>query len=384
MSFQYNKLLNNLESTLQIDITAPFGGGNLTFKSIIVSELSIGGGANYESLFDTSAQEALSKKLAQAQQLTQLWKENIRMVTFQQTVLSYINTDKLKFSVDVALMATKPSDDILTPFVDLQKLVTPRSLSTGWSAVMQSPTDYKVEMTTGKASGTATIRYSTWFIARDQLITNVHWTPSKVVIKAGRPLFIVGQITFEPFRVITQEEMAGYFVGMINPNGAVGAAKPASPVSSQNSNPGSPGAPADTGVTTPSAQDNSSLPASESGDNIVDDSTTTTTTGGGSTTRVLNDDGTVTTTKEDTNGTKTVVDQPSSSLPGSGGVQESPGEGTPPPLPANTPVTPVSQPYTDPITGAVIQPDDNITTSSGTYSAAEYKAMCNNSGHTIP
>jgi len=214
--FQYELLRKQKESTLQLDISAPWGsGGNLQFKSVILGELSMGSGANYSSLFDVSAQEALSNKLAQLNLLTGAFESDIRLVTFQQTALFYINSDKVRFHVDVMLMAINPTDDVLTPFVGLQQLCTPRAASIGtvWgdAAFIKAPTDYHVDAKSGKAKGTASIRYSTWFLARNQLITRVDFTPSKAVIANGKPLYVTGRICFEPFRAITQEEFSGYF-----------------------------------------------------------------------------------------------------------------------------------------------------------------------------
>ena len=91
-----------------------------------------------------------------------------------------------------------------------------------------------------------------------------------------------------------------------------------------------------------------------------DTTTTTTTTGGGSTTRTLNEDGTITTTKNsDTTTTQTNTIAP-----------------------PEVSTTTTGKAFVDPKTGAVIQPDDIITTPSGKMTAAEYQASLNASSVT--
>lgn len=214
-TFDYKNLIDSKEATIQVHLSNPYGTGDVMFIGLLTSELGISCGANYESLMDTSAQEALSKKATLLNNLTEgaISSGDIRLVTFPQTSMSYINSDKIKFSVDCVLVAVNKTDSPLNEWKKLLRTVNPRygEIAKKWGGVMQSPTNYRYH-NDGTASGTASIRYSTWFWSRNQLITNVNFTASKAVTSTGTPLYVHGTIQFEPFRALEQDELIKYFV----------------------------------------------------------------------------------------------------------------------------------------------------------------------------
>lgn len=215
---EYKTLIGQEESTIQVHVTNPFGDGkDIMFRGLITSELVIAGGANYESLYDTSAQDALTKNLAILNSLgdkSLIGGADVRLVTFAQTASSYINSDKIKFSVECVLVAIKPEDNPLREWRKMLKLTQPRFLDVGvqgFKGFMKSPTNYRYE-SNGSTRGTAAVKYSTWFSSFNQLITNVSFNPSKVVTKSGAPLYVSGTIQFEPYRALEQGEYDKYFI----------------------------------------------------------------------------------------------------------------------------------------------------------------------------
>lgn len=215
-TLDYSNLIRCFAATVQVEITNPDGGGNTSFMGLITGDLAISTGANYETLMDVSAQESLSKKVSLLNNLTgkKFYEGDVRLVTFPQTAMSYINSDKIKFSVDALLVAVNKNDSPLNEWKKLLNLANPRFLNSdlGWRGMMQSPTNYKIAPD-GSTTGTASIRYSTWFFSKNQLVTNVTFTPSKVVTPRGTPLYVHGTIQFEPYRALEQGEFAEYFRG---------------------------------------------------------------------------------------------------------------------------------------------------------------------------
>ena len=113
-----------------------------------------------------------------------------------------------------------------------------------------------------------------------------------------------------------------------------------------------------------------------------DTTTTTTTTGGGSTTRTLNPDGSTSVTRTAPDGTSTTTTIPDSTATTNGIPVASTAPAVTPISPAVIDTSTPTAPFTDPRTGAVIQPTDIITTSNGTYTAGQYQQMINNG--TLP
>lgn len=215
-TLDYSNLINCQEATVQVQLTNPYGTGDVSFIGLITGDLAISAGANYEGLMDVAMQESLSKKISLLNNISgkQIASGDVRLVTFSQTALSYVNSDKIKFSVDCVLVAVNKNDSPLTEWKKLLKLVNPRFASSyfDWKGVMESPTDYRISGD-GSTTGTASIRYSTWFFSKNQLVTNVTFTPSKVVTTTGTPLYVHGTIQFEPYRALEQSEFLSYFKG---------------------------------------------------------------------------------------------------------------------------------------------------------------------------
>ena len=215
-TLDYSNLINCMAATVQVQLSNPYGTGDVSFIGLITGDLAIAAGANYEGLMDVASQENLSKKLSLLNSLTgkQMSSGDIRLVTYSQTALSYVNSDKIKFSVDCVLVAVNKTDSPLNQWKKLLKLVNPRFASSyfDWKGVMESPTDYRISGD-GSTTGTASIRYSTWFFSKNQLVTNVNFTPSKVVTTTGTPLYVHGTIQFEPYRALEQSEFLSYFRG---------------------------------------------------------------------------------------------------------------------------------------------------------------------------
>lgn len=209
----YKSLYNSKEATIQLAITNPQGDGNdYMFVALFTSELTISGGAHYESLFDTGMQEEMSKKVGLIREMLGGGGGSVRLVTFAQTAKSYINSEHTQFQIDFVKVAINANDNPLGEVKQLLRLVYPRFQSgdMGFKGFMESPTDYRYE-SSGKTQGTASIRYSTWFWGKDLIITNVSFTPSKAVTRTGTPLYVTGTIQFEPYRSLEQGELLQFF-----------------------------------------------------------------------------------------------------------------------------------------------------------------------------
>jgi len=215
-TLDYSNLIGCQAATIQVELSDPYGSGDVSFIGLLTGDLAISAGANYEGLMNVTAQESLSQKLSLLNNITgkNMSSGDIRLVTFAQTALSYTNSDKIKFSLDCVLVAVTKTDSPLKQWKKLLKLTAPRfgTQSFEWKGIMESPTDYRIAGD-GTTTGTASIRYSTWFHSTNQLITNVNFTPSKVVTTTGTPLYVHGTIQFEPYRALEQSELLSYFHG---------------------------------------------------------------------------------------------------------------------------------------------------------------------------
>jgi hypothetical protein len=69
--------------------------------------------------------------------------------------------------------------------------------------------------------GTCTVTIGKWFRALNQILLSADFDISRATLPSGVPLYAEGKITFEPYRMITDEEFDSYFPVIANTSDTV-------------------------------------------------------------------------------------------------------------------------------------------------------------------
>jgi len=217
------KLANNPNALMVI---AGLAGGK-PLKAFIQSEITISGGNEYNSPFESERQSSLSTLFTKIQTAAGKWFDmgQFNLKSFAQTAMSWTSSQKPTFNMNMTFVALNPEDDVTKDVETIMSAVYPGEargevdipIAGKFSAgIMKAPLGYGfgMDIRTGKLTkvrGTLAIGVGKWFRARQQIIRTANFTFSKEVIGSGKPLFASGSISFEPFRAITYWELKQYF-----------------------------------------------------------------------------------------------------------------------------------------------------------------------------
>jgi hypothetical protein len=180
----------------------------------------------------------------------------------QQTILSWEGSERPQFTVGMKFVAIRPTDDPRIPAMNLMRRCMP---STGASApsvvaaagdmasgiistvssalglgaidlnknLLTAPNGYKSLLGTVEqgvfsrnveqsgVEGTCTVTIGKWFRALNQILLSADFDISRATLPSGVPLYAEGKITFEPYRMITDEEFDSYFPVIANTSDTV-------------------------------------------------------------------------------------------------------------------------------------------------------------------
>lgn len=189
---------------------------------IMTSDIGFSGGNDYSSVKDVLGDLPIIGKAIEAKdKLGNIFKISGRSnITDFESRLVWNNSKKPQFTVEYRFLNTKVhgSDspkDALYKAKTLHSAVLPtmgepaKGLRKG--AFFRSPLNYK--FFESGAQGVLSLSIGKWFMASDLLVTDCHFTPSKQVMSDGRPLYVTGSITLEPYQAITYAEFLSYFRG---------------------------------------------------------------------------------------------------------------------------------------------------------------------------
>jgi len=201
----------------QILINIPTSGETKMIKGFITDMLNINAQSSYTSPLESQAQQNLSNTLAALQGLiTSTGAANQSLIphfgrSLQQSVNVWTGSEKPVFDLRLAFVALRPGDDVMEMILDLYSAVYPTTESAFKADLLNPPLGYIPRPDAKIAENTISIRVGRWFKAHGLNMRNVNFTPSKEVTENGSPLYAEGNITVEPFRMITYEEFRAYF-----------------------------------------------------------------------------------------------------------------------------------------------------------------------------
>lgn len=159
-----------------------------------------------------------------------------RLKPLKTSYVAWQKSDTSPFSFKLSRIALTPDEDTVKPFRDLAKMVLPAYFSAGivttpgmynppygenlWEDIKDFFSKlgdiFKGESTSKFkddefVKGTITIKYGTWAVIRNLLITNLSFTPSKVCTKYGLPLYTTGKIDLIPYRMLLADDIQNMF-----------------------------------------------------------------------------------------------------------------------------------------------------------------------------
>jgi hypothetical protein len=278
------KLTANENIAIGIIFNANTGGSNIIRGFVTDDTLSFGTRANYQDLLDMNmadAAEALTsggvgavlgstlgglagKATKFAARATGL--SGAKFV--QQTILSWEGSERPQFTVGMKFVAIRPTDDPRIPAMNLMRRCMPtqgnNSILGGASSALNSlngmgdfnissgvidkvggfigatsenlltaPNGYRSVLGALQAGqftrstsesgveGTCTVTIGKWFRALNQILLSADFDISRATLPSGVPLYAEGKITFEPYRMITDEEFDSYFPVIANTSDTV-------------------------------------------------------------------------------------------------------------------------------------------------------------------
>lgn len=272
------KLTANENIAIGIIFNANTGGSNIIRGFVTDDTLSFGTRANYQDLLDMNMADAIemvgSTGLGGAANAVTggLATKAAKMAArasglggakfVQQTILSWEGSERPQFTVGMKFVAIRPTDDPRIPAMNLMRRCMP---STGASApsvvaaagdmasgiistvssalglgaidlnknLLTAPNGYKSLLGTVEqgvfsrnveqsgVEGTCTVTIGKWFRALNQILLSADFDISRATLPSGVPLYAEGKITFEPYRMITDEEFDSYFPVIANTSDTV-------------------------------------------------------------------------------------------------------------------------------------------------------------------
>lgn len=226
IQFELDKLTNNPNYVVRIVLGVGAGGKGLgTVKGYLRQEFAVGSTADYSSPFESStmdnAQNIITSVASAVDMTTGSNLSSFRLSNILGSVAIWRSTKKPQFQISMVFVAIRPDDDVTKNIRLLMRAIYPSAKG----LLLEGPLGYAVPQvnikgaTKGKgatpslasAKGTSVISIGKWFSAPGQLITNVNFSLSKEVTSAGRPLYATAEVSFEPWRILVQDEINSFF-----------------------------------------------------------------------------------------------------------------------------------------------------------------------------
>ncbi len=201
--------IDNIQRNLntKIILATPTGG---VYAFLVQDTFKINGEAVYESLFG----QAVASKIPGYDYIKKF--AGVTIKNRNETTLSWVQSKKPQFTLELLFLALKSGDD---PRVNVVRLLEGVFPIKGNAFVMQPPWKYDIKKsgnTTDVKStgGKIAVKIGKWFLATNQVLTNVDFDISTQVTDNGYPLYCTGSISFEPDKDIFASEVASFFLGV--------------------------------------------------------------------------------------------------------------------------------------------------------------------------
>lgn len=192
-----------------------------TVQGFLRSEFTVAGATEYGDPFASQYLEKGNQLVAVGGQIldkgfSAMGKDSkfssYRLGNLEDTMASWTKSPKPQFSVSMIFVTIKPEDNITASVTTLLKSVYPTRALKGFG--LAAPMGYHApggKQNPLKIEGTATVQIGKWFRAYGQLIKTVTPIFSKEVTKIGKPLYAAVDVSFEPWRLVTNEEVMEFF-----------------------------------------------------------------------------------------------------------------------------------------------------------------------------
>lgn len=208
-STQLEQLMSNPD--YQAKIFLPNG---TVVKGFLEADFSFGGQADYASMSDAmgdsqgTLQSGMNVATAAKNSVTGGNSSAPVLKSFVQTVLDFVGTGSTEFQINIKLIATRPTDNVVAEY----KKLIPAVFSEGGGSLqlMKAPFGYARSLTTMTAGG-CTLAIGSWFRASKLLIKSVTPSFSREIISNGTPLSATIAITLTMFRSPSAEDVQGWF-----------------------------------------------------------------------------------------------------------------------------------------------------------------------------
>lgn len=207
----------------KIIIGLPQVGGGETRESIVayaVENFNISG----TPIYNTPGQEASSIQSGWSAGYNEIgaavgsWNKqtggaipNIQLKTLHSTISTWMNTEKLKFTLSLRFYALQPSDDVRIPIRRFIHCAYP-IFSTSVPALIYAPNNYDFT-----EKNCLAVKIGKWFKTPPLFLLNdFRFTISKETIPGGNPLYAEGTASFESYRMLSADEVASFLTGSFN------------------------------------------------------------------------------------------------------------------------------------------------------------------------
>lgn len=218
MELDINKYINNPNNQVVIS----FGGGGIV-TSFLIDDFNFQAGAAYNSEFEAAlksfryrganvddASMLANLGITVANQALGTQYQQMRIIPPAATILSWSGNDRLSFTLPLMFVATKRDDDIRTPVRKLLRAVNPQFDQTNL-ALVSAPNGYSASVGR-ETQGCVGIMIGQWFMTpRLFVLKGVHPTFSRAVIGSGVPLYATCLVTLDAYRMLSAEEIDGFF-----------------------------------------------------------------------------------------------------------------------------------------------------------------------------
>lgn len=190
-------------------------------EAFVQNPLSMVAGNDYNNPFESQAQQSLSdvanRAIAVSNSSLGTDFANVSLKSFNQTINSWVGSQKPVFNVQLTFVAIDPEDNVMDDVNTIMRGVFPTRGSLGSiGTIMNAPLGYSPTFNTDAVSGiqvrgTVTLSIGRWFRALGLVIRTASPLYSQEVIQSGRPLYATIDCQFEPYRAISLGDFQGYF-----------------------------------------------------------------------------------------------------------------------------------------------------------------------------
>lgn len=209
--YYYDEFINNINNQVTVS-----GLGGVT--GLLQGGLSFNGGNQYSNDYESQAQENASKYFNQGAAAVNAiagtnMATNQRLKSLEQTTQSWTGSAPVTFSIEMLVVATRPTDDTTTMVKRAMGAVMPNR--SGGGLTIAAPLNYGPKVGAGsltpQQTGTIGVKVGRWFQSYGLIMTSCNPTFSQQVIGTGRPLWSKLSMQFSTYRAFSYGEFLGWF-----------------------------------------------------------------------------------------------------------------------------------------------------------------------------